>query len=536
MLDEVTVSNLGLIETAAVEFGSGLTVVSGETGTGKTLMLGALRLIRGENASKDLIGPHADTAEVAAVLMKDDAELFVRRSVGSKGSKAYVDGHVAPARELSDRLGSTIAIVGQHDQHMITSAPGVRRLVDLTLDEDGQKARVAYGTAWQEYQAAVVAQRELGGDPRALERELEVLRFQIDEIDAAGFSVGDEAILRATAIRLRSATELGEDLDRALTAISGDEVSEAIDAAVRSLQRASRIDNDLEPVAERLGEVPGLLSDLAADLQRYADGLGDEAQDMDAVEARLAALSDLKRKYGDSVEDILTFAKDARERADHLEGVLHGAADVEERIRESHRALVEAGAQLTSERRSAAEILSSEAVSHLRDLGFTDPIVRIAVEPTEPREHGSDHVEVRFASDSVLEPGPVASIASGGELSRLVLALTVAAGGADAEVVAFDEIDAGIGGATALAMGEKLKRLADGRQVICVTHLPQVAAHGDHHLVVRREGTVTSVESVEGEQRTAEIARMLAGLGDSKLGHKHAEELLQRAADVVRDR
>jgi DNA repair protein RecN (Recombination protein N) len=240
-------------------------------------------------------------------------------------------------------------------------------------------------------------------------------------------------------------------------------------------------------------------------------------------------LSDLKRKFGASVEEVLAYGAAARDRATRLTTLAERAETIDDEITAAVVVAVECGEALAEVRRQAAAVLAERALELLKRLGFRDPILRIEVEPSVPGAHGADRLGLSFASDSGLTPGPVSKVASGGELSRLVLAVRVAAGVADADVVAFDEIDAGVGGATALSMGELLAHLSKGRQVLVVTHLPQIAAFADAHFVVERDGTSATVRRVEGADRLTELARMLSGIEDSERGQGHAEELLALA-------
>jgi DNA repair protein RecN (Recombination protein N) len=532
MLEELAASNLGLIKSASISLGEGLTVVTGETGTGKTLMLGALRLIRGESAGKGLIGPHGDGLDVSARFIDSEAEQIARRSVTPSRSKAYLNGSISTASALADEMGSRISIVGQHDQHMITSTAGLRGLVDRVLDGDGRKHRSAYEHAWVAYMAVVEEAAALGTDHRALEREGEMLRFQVSEIDDAGFAPGDEENLRSMAARLRSAETLAVHIDTAMGALGDEGASMQISSALSAVRSAASLDDSLGDLDERLDEMVIVLGELLSDLGRYGSLLTSDPGELGRTEERLAALGGLKRKYGDTIDDIQTFRKDASERSSSLQELLAAAEDIEDRLAMASTSVAKAGHALTVVRTQAGEALASKSVDHLTDLGFSDPVVSISVVPTEPASHGADTTTLLFASDRSLALAPASAVASGGELSRLVLALTLAAGGADADVVAFDEIDAGLGGSTALAMGRKLASLAKTRQVICVTHLPQVAAFGSSHLVVKRSGTIATVDEVSDGERVTEISRMLAGLSGSDLGQQHAAELLALAADV----
>jgi DNA repair protein RecN (Recombination protein N) len=312
-------------------------------------------------------------------------------------------------------------------------------------------------------------------------------------------------------------------------------MDQAISSALAALERVSRLDPDADQLRCRLTETALNINELASDITRYAEGIEANPQSLAINEQRLSELSALKRKYGDTITDINEFAKSSRQRAEAIEQLLIAAETLGERHIAAITARTAAAATLTDVRTDLAVRASRGAVEHLKDLGFGRPTVRVLIDPKEPGASGADRLSVLFASDDSLAPAPVGSIASGGELSRLVLALTLACGVADTEVVAFDEIDAGVGGSTALAMGQKLASLARTRQVVCVTHLPQVAAHGDHHFTVARAGTTATIEALDGSARTAEISRMLAGMQGSDSAMGHAEELLERVAEAKRN-
>ncbi|MFV1998908.1 MAG: DNA repair protein RecN [Acidimicrobiia bacterium] len=533
MLDEIHASNIGLITNASVSPAAGLTVITGETGTGKTLMLGALRLVRGDNASKDVVGPHDDTVDVVARFTTGGGgEHVVRRTVSKGRSRAYIDGAPVTAGELSDRFGLLITIVSQHDQHALTSSDRVRSIVDSAFSRREKTAYDGYTSAYEALVAIEAEMLDLGPDQRALEREREMLLFQTSEIDEAGFAVGEEEALRARLDRLRNTEELSGDVSIAIESLGDAGARGALSQSLAAVERSARIDPELAGTVDALTGATSVLDDIAADLSRYAADLDANPAELAESENRLAALMALKRKYGESVSDIEAFAKSASERAEEIMALVDSAADVQERHQTADTHLTSMSAKLRQIRTKHADDISRKAVQHLQDLGFSDPLIAIKVSPKEPTATGADHLKVMFTSASSLPMGPVSAVASGGELSRLVLAITLAAGGADSEVVAFDEIDTGVGGSVALALGEKLKRLATSRQVICVTHLPQVAAFGDRHYRVTREGPNTSVDEVTGAERIEEISRMLAGLATSDKGKDHAEELLAVAETV----
>ncbi len=531
MLDEIHATNLGLIADATVAPAGGLTVITGETGTGKTLMLGALRLVRGDTASRDLIGPHGDSCEVAARFVPPAGdEMVVRRSITTGRSRAYVDGVPVTAGELTSTIGPLISIVSQHDQHSLTTSEGVRRIVDSMFDEGDSGVLDAYHQAYSEHEAVLREIEMLGDDRRGLERERDVLRFQIDEIETAGFAPGDEEALRSQLDRLRHVTELSGEVGAAVDALGETGADEAMQRALAAVARIVRMDADASGLLDRLEEAASSTREVLAELTRYGAGLDTDPAALDIAEARLSELSDLKRKYGATIGEIDEFAKAARARVDEIEALVEAAADIEQRHEDALVSLAAAATNLRSVRERHAAHLSEAARHHLRDLGFGDPVVTIEMTERDPTATGADRFRVLFASDASLTPAPISNIASGGELSRLVLALTLASGAADTAVVAFDEVDAGVGGSTALALGEKLAALASDRQVICVTHLPQVAAFADAHFIVRRSGTRAEISAAHEDERVAEITRMMAGLADAEGGKRHTEELLALAA------
>jgi DNA repair protein RecN (Recombination protein N) len=524
VIDELRVTNLGVIEDAVVEPGPGLVVVTGETGAGKTMLLGALRLLLGGAARAEAIGPHGDEARVEArFIARGEDTVAARRITASGRSRAYLDASMVPVKELTKQMAGTVEMVGQHDHLLITRPRAVRSLLDGLLDSEGREAERGYRAAWSQLQEVKAAQTELGGDRRALERELELTRHQTEEISAAGFSAGDDGPLTTRVGRLRHAEELQTELAAAYDSLAA---TEGVDDAVDRVRRAQALDDSLNPLVEQAAQVQVLVGELRAGLRAAADGLEHDPGELDELEARVALLADLKRKYGADLAEVLAFGEKAAARVQQVGSLLERADQLQSELQAAGAAVAAAGERLRAARARAAKQIGEAAVGHLGELGFSAPVVELNVAAAEPGPDGADAVELLFSSDQSIPPAPAARTASGGELSRLVLSLRLAAGVAEAPVVAFDEIDAGIGGATALAMGQKLKGLADGRQVLCVTHLPQVAAYATTHLVVDREGVTARVRPVVGEERVAEITRMLSGLPESERGQEHALELL----------
>jgi DNA repair protein RecN (Recombination protein N) len=529
MLDELIVRNLGVLESAHIEPGPGLTVITGETGTGKTLLLGALRMLLGQTARLDLIGPFGEEASVEGrFLAADGHEIAAGRRLTANGrSRAYLDGSVASAAALDGATEGLVEIVAQHDQLAITRPAEIRAAIDRLLDEGGVSSRNDYRAAWERHRALVEDQARIGGDRHALERERDLARHQATEIDRAAFVLGDDQTLDGRLARLRNAEELRLHLGAASDRV--DRGRDELGSAVGELRKAAALDPSLLPALEELHSIEGRIGDVVMAVSSASQDLDIEPQELEDAEQRLNALNELRRKYGPTLADVLQFGARASQRAGELDDLLDRADSLAELIAGARARLASAGTALRDARAAAARQLSSRAMAHLIELGFSDPLVEVAVADAEPGPAGADGVTLLFASDRRLRAGEISKVASGGELSRLVLALRLAGGAGDAATLVFDEIDAGVGGTTALAVGRKLAALAEDRQVLCVTHLPQVAAFADLHVVVRREGDSAGVAVVDGHDRLEELSRMLAGLPDSERGREAAEELITMA-------
>jgi DNA repair protein RecN (Recombination protein N) len=528
MIDELVVRNLGVIKQASIYPTAGLTVVTGETGAGKTLLLEGLRLLLGADGRPDLVGPFAEEASVEGRFVEGDREVVAGRRLQKGGrSRAYLDGAIASSKALAVEL-ARIEIIGQHDQLSLTRPAEVRALVDANLDRPGRALLDAYRSIRNTWQDLLNDRDQLGGDRRAIARELDLVRFQAEEISVAGFAPGDDVELEMRANRLRNAESLMSLLDAARAGV--DEGIDSLGGAVAELRRALRLDPELTEMVEATEMASETVSEIGRQLRHTLESITADPEQQGLVEARLTLLGDLRRKYGADLEEVLAFGKAAEGRAGELVGLLDRAATIDSDLDSLGEELQATAMRLTAARRKAGTKLTKAAVKHLLELGFTDPVVTVDVIDGDLGPWGRDEVHLLFASDSRLTPGEVGRVASGGELSRLVLALRLAGtSGSEAQVLVFDEIDAGIGGATALAMGRKLAALSADYQVLCVTHLPQVAAFAQTHYVIDRQGATATVNLVEGNERTDQIAQMLAGLPDSQRGREAAAELLALA-------
>ncbi|MGD2102383.1 MAG: AAA family ATPase [Acidimicrobiia bacterium] len=525
------VHNLGVLDEAAIDPSNGLTVVTGETGAGKTLLLGGLRLILGEKADSGSVGPHGDAAHADGLFsLEDGTEVGASRVVPREGrSRGYLDGAIVSTQALSESLGSIVEIIGQHDQVSMSRASRLLDVVDSVLGTEGLDARREYDLAWNALVDALARLSRLGGDTQELARELDLARYQVAEIHAARLTDDLDVHLEAQASRLRNAHETQEHLAEVQKIV--DRVAEDVGEIVDRTRKAASLDPTLSELGEGAETVAADVADLAREARSASESVESDPERLTDIEERLTAIGDLKRKYGRTIEEVLAYGKTTADRADEIERLLAEADRIDEVVDSARAGVTSAAARLTETRTEAARLVSERALSHLADLGLGTASLEMTVGKVDPGPSGADRLELLFASDTRLDPGPVSAVASGGELSRLVLALRLATAGQDTTTLVFDEIDTGIGGTTALAMGQKLADLAERFQVLCVTHLPQVAAHADSHFVVTRtaEGTAVVAE-VSGEARLVELSRMLAGQPESDTGKLAAAELLEIAS------
>jgi len=530
MLVHLRVVNLGVLADVSIDPSEGFTVVTGETGAGKTLLLGGLRLLLGAQAGGGGVGPLADLAQVDGLFADFEVELGASRVVPREGrSRAHLEGSIVSAATLAERLGPMVEIIGQHDQLEITRSAHLLSLLDSSLDDVGGRSLTAYRDAWAELSGALERQRMLGGDQIGLTRELDLARYQVGEIDRAVLEPGADEQIEVAVSRLRNVEEIREHLSESVLLAEG--MADSVGEMVARLRKAAGLVTDLSPLAAEAEGLASVVSELARTARSATEGLEADPGLLVELEERLTAIGDLKRKYGRTLDDVIAHGEDTARRVTELESLIADSDRIDSLVAAGRADVAAAGRALSEARRETAETMAETMRRHLADLGLRGCKVEIDVQPADPGPSGADRVDIRFASDARLRPAPVSEIASGGELSRLVLALRLATRGVDSGTLVFDEVDTGIGGKTALAMGRKLADLARVDQVLCVTHLAQVAAHADTHYVVERgEDGSASVRRVEGGERVTEIARMLAGQPESTAGRTAAAELLESAA------
>ncbi|TBH20861.1 DNA repair protein RecN [Thermus thermamylovorans] len=504
MLLRLEVQNLAAIRQAALELGPGLNVLTGETGAGKSLLVDALALLLGARP-EGLLGPFGDSLLVTAFFAAGEERVLSRR-VGAR-STPRIDGEVVSLKELQEEAERWLSLHAQHAALALLSPRRQRELLDALLPPD----------LLQGYQEAYARHQALLGEKRALEEALrsrsereDLLRFQLQEIREARPRPGEDQELEQEAERLRHLEALRERAGRAYALLAEGGALDLLQRTVRELRAGGRFDRALEALA---GDVEGALEGaraVARELEDYLEGLEGDPERLAALEARLSLLERLKRKYGPTLEAVLAHAARAEAELAALGGGEERLWALQREVAAAREALLEAGAALSQARLRAAEALQKGMEAELAALGLPRARFPVGLKALpEPGAFGLEEVAFRFSAGPHLPPAPLAA-ASGGELARIALALALLTG-AEAPTVVFDEMDAGVGGETAWKVAERLARLAETRQVLVVTHLPQIAARAHRHLRVKKAGEEVRVEVLEGEERVRELARLLSG-------------------------
>jgi len=560
VLHELRIENLLLIEGAELRFGEGLNAITGETGAGKTVLAHALDLLLGGKARAQIVRPGAEETWVEGVFgipagMLDNPELTelterlpegaeeitLGRRIGTSGrTSAFIAGRSASAAELRALGSRLLAFYGQHEHRKLALGSAQLEILDGFAGPEHLARRSRYRTAHREVTRIARELSELREREGARERDLDLLRFELAEIEALAPKPDEESELVAERERLRHAEGLRAGAAGALGAIAGEAedgggASGRLAAAESALSGAGGIDSRLDSLADRVGAIALELSDVSSELRSYLDAGEDEPGRLEAVEERLDALERLKRKHGGTLDDVIEHAA----RCPALIARLENAGALSEQL---ERRIAVAGAEratladaLSEARRVAAGELERRVAAELVELAMDG--ARLEAELTPHPDGlgavGAETVELRVATNPGMPVSPLKEAASGGELSRIMLALSGLASDGEARTLVFDEIDAGVGGSTARAVGERLRRLAESRQVICITHLPQVASLASAHFRIEKSAadgqTRATVKRVGGEELVAEIARMLGAKRSDDAAERHARELLAAA-------
>ena len=560
MLRELRIENLLLIERAELRLGEGLNAITGETGAGKTVLAHSLDLLMGGKARAQIVRPGAteawvegafdlpeglldepEMAELAERLPEGAEEVVLGRRVSAGGrTSAFVAGRAATAADLKLLGGRLIAFFGQHEHRRLTISSAQLEILDGFAGAEHLKLRADYREAHRECARLAAELAELREREGSRERDLDLYRYELSEIEAVAPVPEERAEIASQRERLRHAEGLREAAGGAHAALAGAEEDgggsvAAIAQAEAALQAAAGLDQRLDGIAERVAALAVELGDVASELRDYAEGVEADPTSLQAIEERLEAIDRLERKHGGSVESVLAHADRCREEIARLEGAEVRSAEAEAALAEAEARRAKLGKKLSAGREAAAAPLQERVAEELERLSMAGASLEVVLDP-HPEGFGAsgrETVELRVAPNPGIEAAPLRDAASGGELSRVMLALSGLGQAGSAGTMVFDEIDAGIGGKTARVVGERLQALGRERQVLCITHLPQVASLADVHFRLDKdvdgEQTMATVERLEGEGVVAEIRRMLGGEGEDGAATEHARELLKAA-------
>jgi DNA repair protein RecN (Recombination protein N) len=559
MITELRIADLGVINDATVSLHPALTAVTGETGAGKTMIVSGLGLLLGGRADPRSVRRGSERARVEGrftienpkLLQQvseaggelDDEELIVARHLTSAGrSRAYLGGAQVPASVCAELTATLVRIHGQAEQERLTEADRQRQLLDRFAGAPAMEPLARYSVLWAEDRAVRAELAQLRAESQRRVREIDLLRFGLDEIERIAPASGEDIALAAETVRLQSTDDLQDSAQAAVHALAGpdDEAGGALAmlaAARRAFEPAVSRDPTATQLGERLADVGFQLNDVTADLARYLDSLETQPGRLEQIAARRAQLNTLTRKYGTTCDEVLQWAAESAVRLTQLEQGDERIASLEQRVDELKVELASLAAEIGAARREAAARFRDLVLAELAALAMPHAQLNFEVTSADLGPSGADRVDLMFAANPGSEVRSLGRVASGGELSRVRLAVEVVlAADHEAVTLVFDEVDAGVGGKVAVEVGRRLARLSQHTQVIVVTHLAQVAAFADRHYVVVKadDGQVTTsgVVQVADEDRAVELARMMAGLDTTESALAHAGELVELAAST----
>jgi len=564
MLRELSIKNFAIIDDLSISFEGGFTVLTGETGAGKSIIINAVNLILGSRASPELIRTSEETAELEALFEVPprspaatvaDAQgldlsdgLLIRRIIQKNGRhRIYINGRMASLQMLSSINEHLASISGQHAHQGLLKAEQHLLVLDQFGGLSGLRGRVS--DCYQQMVGLISEWADLKREDSEQAKQRELLEFQYNEIEQAGIAPEEDEGLEQERQRLRHAQQLYETVNRCVDGLYGGEgaVVERVTEAAKELQTCSNIDSSLTPATERIHEASYQLEDIAHDLRSYLNKVVFDNERLEAVELRLDLLQRLKRKYGGSLESVLAHGQEAEEELKRISSLPEKIAEVEQSLDQFYKELCKLSRELSDKRQKTGKQLSKKVQHELTTLEMSGTRFEVRFKPNpvgkDADPHlvldnigieatGIDRVDFLIAPNVGEDLRPLAQIASGGELSRIVLALKGILGTKESvESLIFDEVDAGIGGGVAEVVGQKLKTLASFHQVVCITHLAQIAQFATHHLRIAKKvykgRTMTKMTPLHGEERIKEMARMLGGVKVTKKTLEHAREMLE---------
>lgn len=553
MLIELNVENFALIDKLRLEFSSGFSVLTGETGAGKSIIVDALGAALGERTGTDVIRTGTETCLVEAVFdvtdspaavetarnygfEPEDGLMILSREINASGrSQSRVNGRTTTTTVLREITSMLIDVHGQHEHQSLLSVPLHIDLLDSWAGETALKLREHAQDLYTELSGLISEREKLQTDERERARMLDLYKFQVEEIQAAKLDPNEEEELVSERIRLANAEKLYDGASEVYTALGGAErgAVDSLSDAAGLAEKLARIDPSMTELVEQINTALFGAQEALMAVRDYRDRVEANPARLEQVEERLDLIRLLKRKYGDTIQEILDYCEGLGTKIDDLENAEERSHELDAKIEDLRGRLALVAAELTKVRSEASSSFEQAVEKELADLAMAKTRFEVSIRPIEPGPKGADAVEFLISPNPGEPVKPLAKIASGGEMSRIMLALKTVMAGAQVPTLVFDEIDTGIGGRTAQVLGEKLATLAEKCQVLCVTHLPQIASKAGTHYTVEKvvegERTKTVLRSLTGEDRVTELARMLGGEESSAAAAQHAREMLSLA-------
>lgn len=558
MLENLHVKNLALIEEQEISFTEGLNILTGETGAGKSIVLGSIQLALGARADKESIRSGAEYALIELLFslnelqreqvlamelpVEEDGTLLLQRKLTQGKSICRVNGETISARELKELSGCLLDMYGQHEHQTLLKPLSYGRMLDQYIGTQAQECKEQLKELLKVYHEQLEELDAQQLDEEARKREEDLLSFEIQEIEAAALQAGEDERLEAQYRKLSHARKIQEAVNAAHTMTGyeeGDSVGNVLARALRELGSVQSVDEEIRTLSEQLAEVESLLNDFNRSLSAYRESLEFEEEDFAAIGERLDILNHIKSKYGSTIQEVLSALDTKRERLAQLADYECYRAQLQEAVSRQKQEILAVCKKLSELRRQNALPLGEKLKQAMIDLNFLDVQFEIRVEPDEAqfKTDGYDHVEFMISVNPGEALRPVWQVASGGELSRIMLAIkTVFADKEDTATLIFDEIDTGISGRTAWKVSEKLGQLAKGRQLLCITHLPQIAAMADTHFLIEKkvssDRTVTDIRKLSEDEALGELSRLLGSGEVTQATITNAAEMRKTAERV----